>query len=749
MKNYFHIRPINSVMQTGFKPCFFVCRKVICLGAALILQATHLVLANDIYTQESDSAKLLPEGQVSREHLPLYKTIPAPPVEEMTAANGWPPASHFEFWHRSHGDPGSTRFSAVDQINRDNVKRLQPAWTYHSNDQTSRRGRNIQANPIVVENVLYGPTVGNALVALDATTGEELWRFHPEEKIGGAEGESTAQRGLVYWEGDANHASRLLFNAGRHCYCLDPKTGRLIESFGTKGRTRTGIIATAGAIYKNVITLPSKSETAVFGYDIITGRQVWRFNTVPQPGDRHFDPNVPPHHGARGWGGIALDESRGLVFLCFGNPRSNQGISGPINQSLYANSVVALRADTGEYVWHFQEIRHDIWDLDIPAPPILVTVNRNGKQVDAVAALTKLGNTLLLDRVTGRPLFDFRLRRAPASRLKGVNTWPYQPDVQLPQPFAKQEFRLEDVTDRSPEARAHVMDFVKKAHFGWFEPYQKTDQPVIFYGIHGGAEWTGGCFDPISGMLFVSANEIPWSWTATEFRETSSRRFQEGHRDYLKYCASCHGPERLGVGVAPSLIGMAERYSDRNVMRAIIKNGFKTMAPIPGIQNHEIEPIINYLYAEGEPPDPGEQKYVHTGMGKLQDHEGLPGTKPPWGTLVAINLNSGLIQWRVPLGKHPEMPAATQPTGTENFGGPSVSAGGLVFCAGTRDHLIRAFNSETGEELWRHPLPFGGYAPPTIYSVDGKQFIVIAATSGGKLGGELGDAYMAFSLPEE
>jgi len=281
---------------------------------------------------------------------------------------------------------------------------------------------NVQANPIIVDGVLYAPTVGRALVALDAATGRELWRYVPDEKYGGAEGEATAQRGLVYWPGEAGHAARLLFNSGQHLYALDPKTGRPIGSFGEGGRTRTGIVATAGAIYRRVITHPSKSEAAVFGYDTITGRQLWRFNTGPQPGERFYDPNVEPQIGARSWGGIALDESRGLVFLCLGNPRFKQGISGPINESLFGDSVVALEAETGRYVWHFQEVRHNIWDMDLPAPPILATVERHGKRVDAVIALTKLGNTLVLDRVTGRPLFDFWLRRAPVWRLPGVNT---------------------------------------------------------------------------------------------------------------------------------------------------------------------------------------------------------------------------------------------------------------------------------------------------------------------------------------
>jgi quinoprotein glucose dehydrogenase len=680
---------------------------------AFLVAVTSSAAASDAHSLRA--AELAAASSEDRRlELPIYRTIPAAPVAEMTPANGWPHPASYRNWSRSHGGPASTRYSSLDQIHRGNVGQLELAWTYRSGDRPSERGLNIQANPIFVDGVLYAPTVGRALVALDAATGRELWRYLPDEKWGGAEGEATAQRGLVHWPGDGQHSARLLFNAGQHLYAPDPKTGRPIEAFGERGRTRTGIVATAGAIYRRVITLPSKSEPAVFGYDIITGRQLWRFNTAPQPGERFHDPAVEPQVGARGWGGIALDESRGLVFLCLGNPRFMQGIAGPSNESLFGNCVVALEAETGRYVWHFQEIRHDIWDLDLPAPPILATVERHGKRVDAVIALTKFGNTLVLDRVTGRPLFDFRLRRAPVSRMDGVATWPYQPDLVLPEPFARQTFSLDHVTTRTPEARADVLDKLKSATFGWFEPYQRPDQRVVFYGIHGGAEWTGGCLDPATGIVYVSSNEIPWFWAVTEFREAGS--------------------------------GLANRFSDRSGVADIIRRGRNVMPPVAGIADDEVEAVINYLYSERAPTS-AKPRYVHSGMGRLLDHEGFPGTRPPWGNLVAIDANTGRIRWKVPLGEHPGMPASAQPTGTENFGGPTVTAGGLVFCAGTTDHLIRAFDSGTGEELWRYKLPHGGYAAPAVYEVNGRQHVVIAATSGGKLGGSWGTRMSPLPCP--
>ncbi len=424
-------------------------------------------------------------GDARRAHLPQHKAIPAAKSSELTAANGHPGHDGFVQWHRSNGDSNSSRFSALDQIHRGNVKTLKVAWIYHSKDGEG----NIQCNPIAVDGVLYAPTVGEHVVAIRADTGEELWRFKPEGR--------PAHRGLVYWKGDGKNAPRILFTAGRYLYALDPETGAPVAGFGERGKAPAGGVV-APAIYKHIVVVPVENE--VKGFHVVTGELLWTFHIIPREGEFGHEKWEQPPLGANCWGGMAMDEQRGIAYFSTGSPHPNFIGVNHRGRNLFANSVIALKAETGRRLWHFQEIRHDIWDLDLPAPPSLVSITRDGRKFDAVAQVTKIGNTLLLDRVTGKPLFPFRLRRAPESKLVGEETWPYQPDLELPEPFARQAFTQEDVTDISPAARAFVLKQIANASLGWFTPFE-DGKPNVFFGIHGGAEWMGAAFDPTTGWL--------------------------------------------------------------------------------------------------------------------------------------------------------------------------------------------------------------------------------------------------------
>ena len=691
------------------------------------------------------------ESAEERARLPEFKVVPAAHPAALTPAVSWPDPSSRTNWHRSLGDATSSRFSALQEIHRGNVANLKVAWTYHSKDGAA----NIQCNPIIVEGVLYLPTAGHALAAVDGQTGAELWRFKPEANPGGQRLEDApARRGLVYWTGDDTHEPRILFTCGNWIYSLHPKTGKPSTGFGTNGRTPLSAAGTvAGALYRHVLVVPGYQRD-VFGYDVRSGELLWTFHTLPHPGEFGYETWSQVSEGANCWGGMALDESRGIAFVSTGSPKPNFIGNRHLGDNLFANCLLALDALTGKRLWHFQEVPHDIWDWDIPAPPNLVTVQRHGRSVDAVAQVTKLGNTLLLDRVTGQPLYPIRMRRAPTSKLPGEKTAPYQPDIELPQPFARQFFHTNDLTTRSSEAQEYIRQRVAGANHGWFQPFEEG-KPTVLYNIHGGAEWTGAAFDPRSGHLFVSANEIPWMLTVFQDDPEPPRdpaNPTAGELVYQKNCANCHGPDRIGVGTAPPLRGLRQRLKDSDVL-ALLQTGRNLMPAATGLTEAERAELIRFLFLRDRtsPPTSGRPAmptYTHNGYPKLLDLENYPGNKPPWGTLNCIDLNTGQLKWKVPLGEYPELTAQGIPkTGTENFGGAMVTAGNLVFCSGTRDRRIRAFDTDTGRELWSHELPLHGTAPPATYSAQGRQYIVIAATGGGKLGGPAGDIWVAFSLP--
>lgn len=701
----------------------------------------------------SVSAHWSVEDAADREKLPLYQTIPPARPEELTPANGLPQREVYRTWHRSHGDNGGTRFSALDQIHRGNVTRLQVAWTYHSKDASN----NIQCNPIIVKGTMYAPTPGKHLAAVNAETGVERWRFRPEGR--------PAFRGLIYWPGrDRTGATeRILFCAGRFLYALDPESGRPIANFGDAGRAPLpgnaqgdfGAATSAPAIFENIVVIPG-FEKDVWGFDVVSGKHLWTFHTIPQPGEFGHDTwDRTENYGANAWAGMAMDEARGIAYITTGGPKPNFIGVGHLGENLFANCVVAIDARTGRYLWHFQELRHDLWDLDISSPPNLGTITREGRRIDVVAACTKIGNTLLLDRVSGKPIFPFRLRRAPTSTLKGERTWPYQPDVELPEPFLRMEFTEKDLTERTEDVADWARSQFTSATKGFFVPCSEG-KANLFFGIDGGAEWTGACIDPDTGRLYVTANHI--GWLISVFRDEDppddpNAPKTPGRLMYEKACMQCHGPTRLGIGTCPPLRGLRLRLDDATV-RKQVREGRNAMPGVPDMTDADLNVLIDYLMLRDGSVKPGtgnpeRPAYSVSGYPKFYDPEGYPANKPPWGSLNCIDLNTGRRLWQVPLGEYPALVAqGIRHTGTENYGGAIVTAGGLVFCAGTRDNKIRAFDKESGAELWSSVLPWTGSAPPASYEVNGRQYVVIAATGGNKLGTPYGDAYVAFALPK-
>ena len=719
-----------------------------------ILSATVVYLALVALDVSAAGAGATLEDPKARAALPEFKVIPAARPEELTPAAEVDP-QQFGRWTRSQGDNGSRRYSALKQINRDNVQQLEVAWVYNSGDGAA----NIQCTPIIVDGVLYAPTPGRALVAIDAATGVERWRKQLETPRQIRPQDAPARRGLVYWPGDRDNAPRIIFGAGDWIHAVDPATGESLAGFGEGGRTPlpTGA-TTSGAIHRHVLVTTGVTGD-IFGFDVRNGKQLWRFHTVARGGEFGGETWDGPQSGANGWSGLSIDDQRGIAFIALGAPRPDMVGIGRLGDNLFSNCVLALDVLTGERRWHFQDVRHDIWDLDVCAPPNLVTIERGGKRVDVVTCMAKSGHLFVLDRVTGKPIFPVRLRRAPVSKLPGERTSPYQPDPELPEPISRSEFSPADITDRTPEAAEFVRKVVERSNFGFFEPFTEG-RPTLFIGSRGGAEWSGAAVDVPTGRLYVTSNRWVSKITvvANDERERDPRfPPSAGEQQYMQHCMSCHGPARAGVGVAPPLIGLKARMTEPEVL-AVIEKGKGTMPPNVVLNADQKKDLIEFLFRRNQPPSrrvpEGQQhedrpKYVFDGFNFLTDHEGYPGIKPPWGLLNCYDLSTGKALWRVPLGELERLTEQGVPkTGSQNLGGASVTAGGLVFVAGTEDEKLRAFDADTGAELWSAKLPFAGTAAPATYEVNGRQFVVITATGGGRVGGASGpgDAYVAFAL---
>ncbi len=689
------------------------------------------------------------EDPHARAALPEFRVIPAAKPQELTSAIEINLAP-FAGWTRSQGDNGARRYSNLKQITRENVRDLEIAWTYRAKDGAA----NIQCTPIIVDGLLYAPTPGRAMVAIDAATGVERWRMQLERVPQIRLEDAPARRGLVYWPGDRDNAPRILFGGGKWIYAVDPKTGKPLPGFGEGGRTAIPTGATAsGAVYKHVFVTTGLSGD-VYGFDVRNGKQVWLFHSIARGQEFGADSWNDPQAGANGWSGLSIDDHRGMAFIALGAPRPDMVGVGRLGDNLFSNCILALDVLTGRRLWHFQDVRHDIWDLDVCAPPNLVTIVRDGRRVDVVTGVSKAGHLLLLDRVSGKPIFPFRLRRAPVSTLPGERTAAYQPDPELPERISRMEFDPGDITTRTPEAREFVEKVVQRSRYGFFQPHAEG-VATLFTGSRGGAEWSGAAVDVPTGRLYVTSNR--WVSKITVIQNNERERDPEyppsrGETVYLQHCASCHGPNRAGLGMIPPLIALGTRMTDAEVL-ALLVTGRAAMPPNLLLTSGEKTDLLDYLFRRNQPPSrreaPDAPKYSFDGFSFLVDHEGYPGVNPPWGLLNCYDLSTGRVLWRSPLGELEELTKqGVTKTGSQNLGGATVTAGGLVFVAGTADEKLRAFDADTGEELWAAKLPFAGTAAPAVYEVNGRQYVVITATGGGRVGGRsgAGDAYVAFAL---
>lgn len=708
-------------------------------------------------------------------------------IQALVSCTGRSP--HYKEWTAYGGTKERLQYSALAQIDTGNVKHLRKEWVFRSNDADSNTS--MKVNPIIIGKTMYVLSPKLKLIALDAGSGKPIWKFDPYQSRDGWERISTASfstcRGLAFHAA----AQRLFYTAGPFLICVDAASGKPVLSFGQNGKIDLHndlgrdvsalkvVFTSPGMVYKDVIivgsSLTEQAESPpghIRAYDIHTGKLRWIFHTIPQPGEVGFETwddtmAYKFNGGANAWGGFSLDEKRGIVFVPTGSATFDFYGGKRTGDNLFANCVLALDAATGKRIWHYQTIHHDLWDWDLPTSPIPVTINKEGRTIEAVLQVSKTGLIFLLHRESGKPVYPIEEQPVPVNTtLEGERMSSTQPAPTFYEPFARQGVSEHDLNTNIPDSSLRELRkrFAQFKNKGQMYSPPSPEGTLMSPGWEGGAEWGGPSFDPQTGIMYINANEIPTVLTLTKIKEMPVSALQNnrlaGQTIFASKCSGCHGPAGRG-GIAPSLSGI-ERKLNEDTFKAFISEGRGLMPSFGTMPEAEKTALAVYLLkmkgkedlpfiAEVKPINPYYDIPYSLRIEKFLTKEGLPAVLPPWGTLNAINLNTGTLEWKIPLGETgPEyFPALSglKGTGTENFGGSVVTAGGLVFIAATPDRKFRAFNKYNGQLLWETELPAAGYATPAIYEIDGRQFIVIACGGNGHLHTNSGDAYVAFALP--
>jgi quinoprotein glucose dehydrogenase len=719
-------------------------------------------------------------------------------------------------WPVYGGSSANIKYSPLTQITSENVKNLQIVWRYSSTQASDTNTTDMKTNPLIVDGTLYGLNPELKVFALDAATGREKWVYDPVtvpqkgQNMGRGDFAASTKisRGIAFYRGSPTDQRIIYAPGGGHAlYCVDALTGKLIKSFGDNGIVDMhddldwtppaqvlGLenvhdfhysMTSPGIIYQDMIITGSRLSEApltppgpIRAYDVHTGKRRWIFHTIPRPGDPGYD-SYPDKNaykwlgGANAWGGLSLDERRGIVFAGTGSATPDFWGGNRKGNDLYADSTLAIDANTGKLLWHFQEVHHDLWDWDNPTAPILATITKDGRKVDVTIQTTKQGFIFMFDRESGKPIHPIDEVPVPQSKLKGEYTSPTQPVPTFFEPFVRQVLTEDDlfkdgISEESYQDLLHR--FRSLDHDNMWNP-PSAQGSIQNPGLNGGGEWGGPSFDPATEILYVNANESPWVIGPRTADDGNARKQQANQTNlevgkslYQKQCAGCHGADRMGGRTNPSLAiypSLAGLKMDEASVVSLIFTGKGTMPPFSQMSKSERIAIASFVLDE---KDRQEERFVSSKDEQLPDYyrvpyregrggkfltkEGYPGVKPPWGHLSAIDLNTGEVLWKQTIGDYPELKVKGIHAGSENFGAPVVTAGGVVFIAATRDEKIRAFNKTTGQLLWEADLPAAGIATPSVYEVNGREYVVIACGGGGKQRTRSGDQYVAFALPE-
>ena len=608
---------------------------------------------------------------------------------------------------------------------------------------------------------MYVIGIDGAIVALDATTGKQIWS-HP---LNGA----PTNRGMNYWESKDRSDRRLIFAVDSYLQEVNALTGETINTFGNDGRVdlREGLgrdpktmgqvqSGSPGHVFENLIILgsaPGEIYTDPPGdlraYDVLTGKTVWTFHTIPRPGEYGYDtwPKDAWTYsgGANTWGEFAIDEKRGIAYFPLGSPTYDLYGADRIGANLFGNCLLALDARTGKRIWHFQTIHHDLWDYDLVTGPKLLTVRHGGKMVDIVAQPGKTGFLYVFNRVTGEPLWPIEERPVPKSDVPGERSWPTQPIPTKPPPFGVQKFTVDQINPYLDESdKDRILDVMAGArNEGIFTPPVVDRTQISVPGAHGSGNWGAAAGDPATGMLYVRAWNGPDTRVLTE-RQPTSQGGPSGFALYSRMCAECHGPDRANLP-APANV-------KADLIKDAVRNGTGQMRPIAEsvLSAQDLDTIIAYLanpavggQGPSQParpprpprpaPPPGQTRYWGPYGNPWTASNGMPAIGPPWTELVAYDLNEGTIKWRTTLGTIPVLAArGIKNTGSiRPRGGPIVTAGGLIFVGSGGDGYIHAFDKDTGKVLWETEIEGNPDGIPAVYEVDGRQYVAFYATGGG------------------
>ncbi len=693
----------------------------------------------------------------------------------------------YKGWEQYKGSNENIHYSSLTQVDTSNVKQLAVAWEYHSGDADTANHSQIQCNPIIIDGLMYGTTPQMKLFALDAATGKEKWVFNPFDSLGKDKRSFFIMnncRGVAHWKDERQ--ARIFYTAGSYLYSIDVARGLPDTAFGDNGKIDLHdglgrdladffITATSpGIVFEDLLIMGARVDEGqraapghIRAFNVRTGKQEWIFHTIPRTGETGHDSWDDPDAqnfigGANCWTGFSLDKKRGIVFAGTGSASFDFYGGKRKGDNLFANSLIALDAATGQRKSHYQYIHHYVWDRDLSSAPALVTITRDGIKTDAVALTTKTGFVFVFERETGKPVFEIEERPVPVDTdLEGEKLAPTQPYPVKPKSFMRQSFTEKDINPLLPQ---ESIDDIKKRlathrNDHVFAP-PSLRGTIFFPGLDGGGEWGGPSYDPETGILYVNSNEMPWLIQAVPVKDEvmkNETNMQAGKRLYITNCMSCHGPERKGSGNNPSLLGVHTKYTASG-FDTLLRSGRRMMPAFKQLSNADRSALATYVLniknaadetftnAEQHENDVYKVPYTITGYNKFLSPEGLPAIAPPWGTLNAIDLNSGELLWQKTLGHDPRMGKTNAPTGSENYGAGVVTAGGLIFIAATRDGKFRAFNKRTGEVAWETDLPAAGFATPSVYELNGKQYITIAC-GGGKMNTKSGDSYVTFALP--